>query len=78
MTHKVFVNDRLANCHDCGKASYSTRSAARLAIRRWHPGEHKQPYRCPVLPKQWHIGKLDERVARGELSKEERYRGAVA
>jgi hypothetical protein len=78
MTHKVFVNDRLANCHDCRKASYSTRAAARRAIARWHRGEHMQPYRCPVLPKQWHIGHLDERVARGELSKEERYQGVAA
>jgi hypothetical protein len=77
MSHAPFIHDRFADCHYCQKRSYSSRAAAKRAINRLHPGEHKQPYRCPVTPQQWHIGQLDGRVARGEISKTERY-GEVA
>lgn len=75
---KVFAYDRVGDCHSCNKRSYGSRAAAKRAINRLHPGEHKQAYRCPASPhvSAWHVGQLDERVARGEMSKQERYRGA--
>lgn len=54
---------QVGRCPACGKRRYPSRTDARKAIRRAHPGERMQAYRCEGF---WHIGHLPHGVRRGE------------
>lgn len=64
-------------CDDCQKKLYNTRDAAKRAASKWHRGEHKAAFRCPVTPNLWHIGGLSPMVIKGSATRDQVY-GEVA
>lgn len=43
----------LGTCPDCGKMRHRSRSEAKQAARRQHPGQHLSQFRCGEF---WHNG----------------------
>jgi hypothetical protein len=60
--------DSLGHCNGHGKTLWSSRKAARRALRRRHPEGGKMPYRCDLLD-GWHYGTAS-------LTRDE-YRGVI-
>lgn len=52
------VPDLLGHCTVHDKSTWSSRKAARKALKNRHPGEIKSPYRCDYT-NGWHYGALN-------------------
>lgn len=59
-----------SRCPVCGKVRYSSRRAARLAIRRIRSRRsgHMSPYRCGDF---WHVGHTPSAVVRGDITRDD-------
>lgn len=62
----------VGTCPRCGKKRFMTRREAKVAIRRWFPGEanHYGAYECDGY---WHVGHVGATIKRGLMSRDERY-----
>jgi len=63
-------NASLGICAECGKMRYRTRSDAKKAARRAHPGERMAAYPCTTddndgYEGRWHLGTMPTTIARG-------------
>lgn len=69
----------LTRCPACGKKSFATKRAAKLASKVHHRSEHMSVYQCRSTrperptPAPWHYGHLDDSVISGELDRAQVY-----
>jgi hypothetical protein len=58
----------IGTCQVCGKRCFTSRKAARKAIRTIGDGDHMTAYRCGAS--YWHIGHLPKAVIKGKTSRD--------